>query len=582
MKHKNQIQWASVTLAAAMLLAGGCQSSGHWRNGGPTPSRLEAVTLDTELVPGSVDVAVLLPPGFEPGSTPHTLLLWLHGGPDDSSYLSRELRPIIEAAWKRKELPPLVVAVPSARRSFYMDYQDGTEKWESLILEEVILTLRKKYGLRKDKGGTLIGGYSMGGMGSLRMAFKHPKRFGAVAAIAPAIEPAYQFKDIQPRDREYRTDAIFERTYGKPVDHDFWQANHPPTLARDRAAQIKDSKLKVYFEVGDADELGLFRGGEFLHDTLLQKNVSHEYRLVHGAKHEDESLPARLADAMRFLGRVSGGVDAQAAREVEAHMERYVKLFNNEQAEVIAGGIYLAPVLTWESHGKKQYADITEKDVSEDFDSSFKMMKVNGWKQSVIHGMDIRIGGKDLAFVDMSFSRLMADGKPIPPVQRTWSYVLVKRESGWRIISAHGQSDVGKSQLLQIREAVKSHMDRYVALFNDEQAEVIAKEIYLPPLQIRKFGDESHAIATTTEEIHEQFRSMFAKIKAKGWKRSVVHGMDIHVGGEDLAFIDMRFSRLTGDGKPIPPAQRIASYVLVKRSSGWRIISVLGQAPPAN
>ena len=83
-------------------------------------------------------------------------------------------------------------------------------------------------------------------------------------------------------------------------------------------------------------------------------------------------------------------------------MERYVKLFNNDQAEVIAGGIYLAPVLTWESHGKKQYADITEKDVSEDFDSSFKMMKVNGWKQSVIHGMEIRIGGKDLAFVDMS------------------------------------------------------------------------------------------------------------------------------------------------------------------------------------
>ena len=273
-------------------------------------SQLRTVTLDTELVPGSVDVAVLLPPGFEPGSTPHTLLLWLHGGPDDSSYLNRELRPIIEAAWERKELPPLVVAVPSARRSFYMDYRDGTEKWESLILKEVIPALRKKYGLRKDKGGTLIGGYSMGGMGSLRMAFKHPERFGAVAAIAPAIEPVYQFEDIQPRDREYRSDAVYERIYGKPVDHDFWQANHPPTLARDRARQIEDSELKVYIEVGNADELGLFRGGEFLHDTLLQKNVSHEYRLVHGAGHGGDTLPARLADAVRFLGRVSRGADA--------------------------------------------------------------------------------------------------------------------------------------------------------------------------------------------------------------------------------------------------------------------------------
>jgi S-formylglutathione hydrolase len=62
--------------------------------------------------------------------------------------------------------------------------------------------------------------------------------------------------------------------------------------------------MKIYFEVGDADSLGLYRGGEFLHRLLLDKGVKHEYRLVHGADHNDTSIPARLSDAMQFLGRV--------------------------------------------------------------------------------------------------------------------------------------------------------------------------------------------------------------------------------------------------------------------------------------
>jgi hypothetical protein len=73
--ERKKCSWLDLFIASALLMAGGCQSPGHGRNDGPTPSRLDTVTLDTEFVLGSVDVAVLLPPGFEPGSTPHTLLL---------------------------------------------------------------------------------------------------------------------------------------------------------------------------------------------------------------------------------------------------------------------------------------------------------------------------------------------------------------------------------------------------------------------------------------------------------------------------------------------------------------------------
>lgn len=298
-----------------LLLTMVCQSSHGWpgktakhessRRGARSDSAsvLETITLETELVPGSVDVAVLLPPGYKANSKPIRLLLWLHGGPDDCSYLDRELRPVIEAAWKRQELESLVVVVPSARRSFYMDYRDGSEKWETLIMKQLIPTIQRNYNVRDDREGTFIGGYSMGGMGSLRMAFKYPQQFALVAALAPAIEPVYRFQDAEPRDLEYRTVEIFERTYGKPIDFDFWQANHPPTLARDKAEVLKESGLKIYFEVGNADELGLYRGAEFLHDTLTNATIAHEYRVVHGAEHEDDTLPARLTDAVRFIGR---------------------------------------------------------------------------------------------------------------------------------------------------------------------------------------------------------------------------------------------------------------------------------------
>lgn len=409
-------------------------------------SELDSITLNSKLVPGKVEVSVLLPPGFNRRSKPHKLLLWLHGGGQDSSYLDRELRPIVERAWEEGHLPQLVVAVPSARRSFYMDYRDGSEKWETLILKELLPALQSKYGLRKDQRGTLIGGYSMGGMGSLRIAFEYPDRFAAVAAIAPAIEPVYKFNEIQPVDRVYRNNGIYEKIFGDPVDQDYWQANHPPAIARDRSNILIASKMKIYFEVGDADSLGLYRGGEFLHRLLLDKGVKHEYRLVHGADHNDTSIPARLSDAVQFLGRcledreTTDTATSQLDKEVKAHMERYVELFNNEQAEAIAGEIYLAPVLIWKSGDENQSVALTAEEIHEQFNSTYKTIKANGWNRSVIHGMDIRIGGEDLAFVDMRFSRLMADGKPIPPEQRTVSYVLVKRETGWRIISAHGQS----------------------------------------------------------------------------------------------------------------------------------------------
>lgn len=228
-------------------------------------SKFENIAIASDLVPGTVDVGVLTPSEYSESTRPYPLILFLHGGGGNSSQLNTSYRTLFEELWKSGELPPAVVVTPSAGRSFYMDYRDGSQKWESFILTELLPELRERYNLKTDSAGTFIMGISMGGMGALRMAFKHPSFFAAVAVLEPAIEPAFSYDEIEPIDRAYRAEDLYQEFFGNPVDRSYWQLNHPPYIARENIGELKESGLQIYIEVGNEDRLNLFRGAEMLH-----------------------------------------------------------------------------------------------------------------------------------------------------------------------------------------------------------------------------------------------------------------------------------------------------------------------------
>jgi S-formylglutathione hydrolase len=263
--------------------------------------KLVHLKLTTTNVPGPVDIAVYTPPGYDPDrSQPYPLLLQLHGGGGSSQQMTM-MAGILEEAITLKLIPPVVSVMPSADRSFYMDYRDGSQKWETFIVEDLIAHMRSSYRVAQGREGTLITGVSMGGMGSLRIAFKHPEMFQAVAAQEPGIEPALTYDAIKPRDRFYRTEALFEEKYGKPVDKAYWAANNPATIASKDPARLLG--LGIYLEVGDQDMFFLNQGTEFLHRVLFDAGIGHEYRLVKGADHVGPSIAPRFLDALTFLGR---------------------------------------------------------------------------------------------------------------------------------------------------------------------------------------------------------------------------------------------------------------------------------------
>ena len=266
-------------------------------------SQLIESKLETSLVPGPVEYAVLLPDGHDREQTPMPLLLFLHGGGGNRSFLT-QMRPVLDEMWKAGTLPKMVVATPSAGRSFYMDYKDGSQKWESFIMGPFLDHLREKYKATRERSGTLLFGISMGGLGALRLGFKYPDKFAGLAALEPGIDPAFKWKDVKPRNRFYRSDQLMETIFGKPFDADYWEANNPASIAVTRAGKIRSSGLAVYIECGDEDAFNLHEATEFLHRALWDQNIQHEYHLVRGADHLGRTLRPRSMEGLEFLARV--------------------------------------------------------------------------------------------------------------------------------------------------------------------------------------------------------------------------------------------------------------------------------------
>lgn len=231
-------------------------------------------------------------------SQPAPLIINLHGGGGSEKDLKGFTKTIKEFT-ATGEIPPAVWSMPGAGRSFYMDYQDRSAHWESIIIEEYLPHLLETHNI--DTNRIYLMGISMGGMGGLRLAFKYPEKFAGVAVLEPAIEASLRWKDISPLDSFYREDQ-YEEKFGNPVDADYWEANHPSAIASDNPERLKG--MAIYFECGDQDMLNLFRGAEYLHRILFDAGVPHEFRLVRGADHiGDKFMDLRYRDALGFINR---------------------------------------------------------------------------------------------------------------------------------------------------------------------------------------------------------------------------------------------------------------------------------------
>jgi S-formylglutathione hydrolase len=274
----------------------------------PAPRRGEA---------NAVPITYYLPKNYDANRTErYPLLIQLHSGGGSNKDMENfralsvggGMGGLLDQAIENGLVAPMVSVMPSAGRAFYMNFRDGSQKWEDFVMKDLLPYMRKNFNVVQDREGTFITGISMGGMGSLRMAVKYPEIFQAVASQEPAIEPALAYDDITLRDKIGRPDGtglqdriLLLRIYGDPIDKDYWATNNPATIIKKDPSRLLG--LGIYLEVGDQDLFYINHGTEFVHRVLFDAGISHEYRLVKGADHVGASLVPRSLDAFAFIGR---------------------------------------------------------------------------------------------------------------------------------------------------------------------------------------------------------------------------------------------------------------------------------------
>ena len=287
----------------------------------PPTTRLIEGTIETDCVPdGVVEYAAIVP---EDGSTDavRPLLLTLHGGGGSRQQLIEEHR---SGVWDRRMsdavIPPSVIVMISGKSGTYLDFYDGTERWNTFLNEIFVPFCETTFRCGGAQRERLALGTSMGGFGVLRLAFGQPNIWGAVAACEPAIDVALDANDLPMRsfrranESARAGDQLVSRHIGKfgpgvscrvdDWDAGFFRANNPVAMAVDHADAIRASGLKICIEVGDQDNLMLHDAAELLHRILWDQRIEHSYYLHHGADHVGRSMEWRIEALCLWLGHM--------------------------------------------------------------------------------------------------------------------------------------------------------------------------------------------------------------------------------------------------------------------------------------
>src|SRR5262245_44406499 len=128
-----------------------------------------------------VAYAVDLPPSYKQGgSRVYPVLYVLHGLFESHEFWERRgLAAILAELRDKGALPEFLVVAVDGDNSFFVNGPAG--RYEDLASRDIVEHVEATYRVARDRSARMLLGVSMGGYAALRIALKHPERFGAVA-----------------------------------------------------------------------------------------------------------------------------------------------------------------------------------------------------------------------------------------------------------------------------------------------------------------------------------------------------------------------------------------------------------------
>lgn len=260
----------------------------------------ESLKIKSAVLGKDVEYSIYLPADYDKSSRSYPVLYLLHGYTDDETGWTQfgEVQAIADKQIQSGDAAAMIIVMPDAGVSWYINSADGKTKFEDFFIKELIPYIDANYHTRPKKEFRAVAGLSMGGYGTLIMATKHSDLFAAAAPLSAAV-----FLDDEivntPDDR---WNNIFGILFGKDLKGkdrltDHYYKNSPlKIIETGNADDLK--KVRFYIDCGDDDFL--IKGNMALHSTLIDKKIPHEFRVREGA-HTWTYWRTALPEVLKFI-----------------------------------------------------------------------------------------------------------------------------------------------------------------------------------------------------------------------------------------------------------------------------------------
>jgi S-formylglutathione hydrolase FrmB len=262
---------------------------------------LEEQNVKSKILKRNVNYAVYLPPDYETANRTYPVVYLLHGYSDNHTGWLQfgEVNRYADKAIADGTIPPMIIVMPNADSSWYINSYDGKEKYEDFFIKEFMPHIEKAYRIKAEKKYRGIAGLSMGGYGTLIYTLKHPDLFAAGAALSAAVFPDDQL--IGTPDDTY--EKIFAQLYGRGLKgkdriNNAWLSNSVLNMVQTKTTDELKS-VRYWIDCGDDDFLS--KGNCLLHIALTEKNVPHEFRVRDGT-HTWTYWRTGITNALVFIG----------------------------------------------------------------------------------------------------------------------------------------------------------------------------------------------------------------------------------------------------------------------------------------
>ncbi|MEM6677522.1 MAG: alpha/beta hydrolase family protein [Pseudomonadota bacterium] len=218
---------------------------------------------------------------------------WARGG---------RIEAMLDAMIAAGEIPPLIVVMPEAGTSWYVDSAQfgGQGDYETAITEDLVAAIDAAWPTRPTAHHRAIAGNSMGGHGALRLAMLRPDVFVATAGLSPAIwRPGGVSALSGPGARDAASrERWYPKTTGETFELAVFNLQSPFALV-ERAAAAKPPPA-ILLAVGDDDFFGLYDGTVELYIDLRRAGLKPELRVGDGG-HDWDYWRGAAAEAFRFF-----------------------------------------------------------------------------------------------------------------------------------------------------------------------------------------------------------------------------------------------------------------------------------------